>query len=83
DGQPEIGVEIYPFRMTDANLAAHNGSRWIEFWRSLRPAHDHFLEHRHPARIGVGPDGYFAQSDKTTPQSADRASVAGPAASAP
>ena len=59
-GQPAVGVEIYPFRMTDENLTANADSSWAEFWRSLRPAHDHFLEHRVPARIAVGAFGYRA-----------------------
>src|SRR6056297_1076232 len=49
--QPAIGVEIYPFRMTEENLAAHASSRWIEFWRSLKPAHDHFADSGLPAPV--------------------------------
>jgi len=51
NGQEKIGVEIYPFRMTEQNLAAHASSRWIDFWRSLKPAHDHFVASGRPARI--------------------------------
>ncbi|MBL38052.1 MAG: 2-dehydro-3-deoxyphosphooctonate aldolase [Xanthomonadales bacterium] len=58
NGQPEIGVEIYPFRMTEENLAAHAASRWIEFWRSLKPAHDHFAQSGLPAPIEPGVAGY-------------------------
>ncbi len=50
-GQQSIGVEIYPFRMTEANLAAHASSRWIDFWRSLKSLHDHFLETGLPAPV--------------------------------
>lgn len=57
-GQPEIGVEIYPFRMTDDNLAAHASSRWIDFWRSLKPAHDYFADSGVPAPVQAGPNGY-------------------------
>lgn len=57
-GQESVGVEIYPFRMTDENLAAHDGSSWIDFWHSLRPAHDLFLEHRMPAQVFSGAAGY-------------------------
>jgi len=51
NGQEDIGIEIYPFRMTEQNLAAHASSRWIDFWRSLKPAHDHFAASGRPARI--------------------------------
>ena len=57
-GQREIGVEIYPFRMTEANLAAHASSRWIDFWRSLKPAHDYFIAAGIPAPVEAGTMGY-------------------------
>lgn len=58
NGQHNIGVEIYPFRMTAENLAAHSASRWIEFWKSLKPAHDHFMDSGIPATIEPGAGGY-------------------------
>ncbi len=58
NGQPEIGVEIYPFRMTEDNLAAHASSRWIDFWRSLKPAHDQFENSSVPAPVDAGLGGY-------------------------
>ncbi len=58
NGQRAIGVEIYPFRMTAANLAAQQGSRWIEFWHSLKPAHDHFGRTGMPASIEWEAGGY-------------------------
>jgi len=58
NGQHEIGVEIYPFRMTEANLAAHSGSRWAGFWRSLKPAHDHFMRAGEPATVDIDETGY-------------------------
>jgi len=65
NGQHEIGVEIYPFRMTEENLTAHAASRWIEFWRSLKPVHDHFAGSGYPARITIQPDGYrLADSER-------------------
>jgi murein L,D-transpeptidase YafK len=51
NGQQDVGVEIYPFRMTEDNLTAHASSRWIDFWRSLKPAHDHFLDSGLPAPV--------------------------------
>jgi murein L,D-transpeptidase YafK len=56
-GQPAIGVEIYPFRMTEQNLRAHEGRRWIEFWRGLKPVHDHFATTGRPAPIVAGAPG--------------------------
>lgn len=64
NGQPEIGVEIYPFRMTEENLAAHAASRWIEFWRTLKPAHDHFAQSGFPAPIEPGFASYRLPADQ-------------------
>ena len=60
NGQRQIGVEIYPFRMSEANLRAHAGSRWIRFWETLKPLHDHFEAHRRPALVHAGARGYRA-----------------------
>ncbi|MDT8408467.1 MAG: hypothetical protein RQ741_02590 [Wenzhouxiangellaceae bacterium] len=66
NGQRDIGVEIYPFRMTEENLDAHASSRWIDFWRSMKPAHDHFIESGEPARVLVDAGGYRLASDQST-----------------
>ena len=58
-GQQAIGVEIYPFRMTEANLLAHGSSRWADFWRSLKPAHDHFVATGVPAPIDEAEAGAY------------------------
>lgn len=34
-GQKSIPIHIFPFRLTPENLSAHNGGRWIDFWRNL------------------------------------------------
>jgi len=41
-GQSSIGVEIYPFRMTEDNLKAWSGSRWHSFWTTLKPVFERF-----------------------------------------
>lgn len=64
EGQSEIGVEIYPFRMTDENLTAHSQSRWAGFWSSLKPIHDHFTESGLPATTRpAGPNDQLGMSD--------------------
>lgn len=65
NGQHKIGVEIYPFRMTKENLAAHASSRWIDFWRSLKPAHDHFTDFGKPARIESAAGTYHVLADES------------------
>jgi murein L,D-transpeptidase YafK len=53
EGQPRVSVHVFPFRMTEANLAAHAHDEWSSFWQSLKPAYDLFESTRLPPRIGV------------------------------
>ena len=52
-GQDKIQIQIFPFRMTDANLAAQAGSKWFGFWRNLKEAYDSFEETQLPPSVGV------------------------------
>lgn len=76
-GQKDIGVEIYPFRMTEENLAAHASSRWIDFWRSLKPAHDHFVASGRPARVESAAGAYRVLADGIPPR-AETAGISAP-----
>ena len=51
--QPDFQVHVFPFRMTDANMAAHAESPWADFWRDLKAGYDAFEATRLPPRIGV------------------------------
>lgn len=41
-GHPSFEVHAYPFRMTDANMARHTGSKWFGFWKTLKEGYDYF-----------------------------------------
>jgi len=41
-GEPSFQVHVFPFRMTEGNLARHAGSPWQSFWRNLKEGHDLF-----------------------------------------
>jgi murein L,D-transpeptidase YafK len=41
-GQSQIPVHVFPFRMTDENLAAYASHPWHRFWTNLKEAHDLF-----------------------------------------
>lgn len=43
-GQSEVKVHIFPFPMTEANMAAHAASEHAAFWQSLKPAWERFAE---------------------------------------
>lgn len=60
-GQPRFHVHIFPFRMTEENLARRSGARWVTFWRDLKSGYDAFEATRLPPRITVC-DGRYAVS---------------------
>jgi hypothetical protein len=51
--------------MTDANMAAHAESPWMDFWRDLKVGYDAFEASRLPPRIGICGQRYVVA--KTTP----------------
>jgi murein L,D-transpeptidase YafK len=52
-GQDRIQIQIYPFRMTEANLAAEAGHTWYGFWRNLKEGYDAFQATRLPPPVNV------------------------------
>lgn len=52
-GQKRFQVHIFPFRMTEANLARHADSPWVGFWRDLKAGYDAFEETRLPPHLSV------------------------------
>jgi murein L,D-transpeptidase YafK len=52
-GQRRFQVHIFPFRMTEENLARRDGGRWEAFWRDLKPGHDAFEATQLPPTITV------------------------------
>lgn len=52
-GQPFVRVHAFPFRMSDANLAAYSEHRWYDFWRMLKPGYDYFERYHQPPEIDV------------------------------
>jgi murein L,D-transpeptidase YafK len=52
-GQRWVQVQVFPFRLTEANLGAYTSHEWHAFWRNLKVAYDSF-EHTHlPPRVSV------------------------------
>ncbi len=41
-GQKRFPVHIFPFRMTEQNLALRQASEWIDFWQNLKEGYDIF-----------------------------------------
>lgn len=52
-GQEHVPVHVFPFRMTNANLAAHGSGAWKEFWGDLKRGYDAFERTRHAPQVSV------------------------------
>jgi murein L,D-transpeptidase YafK len=52
-GQSRIHVHVFPFRMTEPNLAAQAESPWMEFWQDLKQGYDAFAATGLPPRVSV------------------------------
>ena len=52
-GQKEVQVHIYPFRMTEENMAAYAHYRWYDFWQNLKEGYDYFEAEHLPPSIYV------------------------------
>lgn len=61
-GQPYVRVHAAPFRLTAQNLDAHEGSRWIDFWRNLAEGAAIFDATGHPPDASVGDGRYVFTS---------------------
>lgn len=53
NGQRAVPVHSFPFRMTEANLAAVAGAPHLAFWRDLKPGWDAFEASRLPPDVFV------------------------------
>jgi murein L,D-transpeptidase YafK len=52
-GQARFHVHVFPFRMTDENLAQRSASPWAPFWAELKRGYDAFESVRLPPRIAI------------------------------
>lgn len=60
DGQDRIPVHVFPFRLTETNLAMHADSEWKDFWTGLRAGYDLFERTRMPPSVSVCEKQYVA-----------------------
>jgi murein L,D-transpeptidase YafK len=60
-GQDRVHVHVFPFRMTEANLAGYQNNPWIGFWRTLKQGYDAFEQTRLPPRVSICGKNYVVQ----------------------
>jgi murein L,D-transpeptidase YafK len=64
-GQDAIPVHIFPFRMTEENMAAQAGNPWTPFWLNLKQAYDLFESTRVPPKVSVCNKRYSVADGET------------------
>jgi len=52
-GQKYIPVHIYPFRMTEENMAHYSENKWYDFWMNLKEGYDYFEAEHLPPLVKV------------------------------
>lgn len=63
-GQAYLPIHVFPFRMTEENLARYEKPAWRSFWRNLKEGYDLFERTRRPPRISICSSRYtFEASD--------------------
>lgn len=61
-GQKQFQVQVFPFRMTDANMARHAEYDSAPFWSQLKQGHDLFEAELLPPKVSVCRGRYVFQS---------------------
>lgn len=64
-GQDNVPVHVFPFRMTEENLAKHAKLNWGEFWRNLKEGYDAFEATHNPPNVRVCQSRY--EFDRVAP----------------
>ena len=53
NGQKYVQVHVYPFIMSDENMAFYEGNEWYDFWTNLKEGYDYFEAEKLPPKIKV------------------------------
>lgn len=61
NGQTDVPVHIFPFRMTVRNMARYRKSKWQAFWQQLRPAWQRFETTRQVPQVRVDGKRYVME----------------------
>lgn len=81
-GQFFVPVHIFPFRMSDANMARHTGHTASATWAPLKEAYDDFSKSRLVPRVAMCSKRYVVnpvfEPDAATPETASAACPANP-----
>ncbi|MEG3110260.1 MULTISPECIES: peptidoglycan meso-diaminopimelic acid protein amidase [Pantoea] len=78
NGQPEVSISIYPFRMTESNMQRHRYSTYANFWRELQPGYAYFDKYHQPPTVNVTSGKYVMNNSPviTNPEAASKSFLA-------
>ena len=57
-GQKYVQVHVYPFRMTEENMALYSNNKWYDFWVNLKEGYDYFETEKIPPFVKVKNKSY-------------------------
>jgi hypothetical protein len=60
-GQERVNVHVFPFRMTDENMAKYAKTEFMPFWQNLKEGYDAFEQTQVPPHIGVCEKRYLVE----------------------
>ena len=63
-GEKRVPVHIYPFRMTQENMAAYSTDKWYGFWKELQAGYDYFSVHGRPPAVKVKGKHYVIEGER-------------------
>jgi murein L,D-transpeptidase YafK len=61
-GEARVPVHVFPFRMSEANVAARKAERWSGFWSDLKSGYDAFEKDHIPPVVSVCRGRYVVES---------------------
>jgi murein L,D-transpeptidase YafK len=80
NGQQDVSISIYPFRMTDSNMQRHRYSSDAGFWQQLQPGYAYFAKYHQPPMVNVASGKYVMNSSPApvlaSPEAASRSFLA-------
>jgi murein L,D-transpeptidase YafK len=77
NGAAAVPLHVFPFRLTDANLAAHPAGRWKDFWDDLKQGYDSFERTRLPPDVSVCGKRYRVRDNSPFVRNADGVELCG------
>ncbi len=67
NGQSELNVHSFPFKLDGNILSAYKDNPWQDFWGNLKEGYDYFNQYKRPPRVAVTAGNYTFSHSKKQP----------------